>query len=191
MSPATAAVTDSVNVDWAADADSPQSFNTASPTTEIPARRRGVSRRNDALGAGGQDFELAVPAQEPPPAAPVRRPRVVLRNAEARSRALHQFEGTVLEIMEEEFVARTHDLTSPGYADEQVTLPLDDVPPGDRELLKVGAVFYWLIGYEENDEGARKRTSVLRFRRLPAWSGRAVARVNATAADLMRRCGAR
>jgi hypothetical protein len=189
MSPITAVITDDVD---AMDFNHPDALR-----PPFPADVRPIANQRGPVGSAPLKTEeplLSASAQEQEPLQRLRmmrRPYLVPRAADARFRALHQFEGTVLEIGEEDFVARTRDLTTPLYADEQVNLPLDDVPPSDRELLKVGAVFYWLIGYEENDEGSRKRTSVLRFRRLPAWSGRAVARVNAAAEDLMRRFGAR
>lgn len=83
--------------------------------------------------------------------------------------ALQRWEGVVTTIEEETFVARLTDLTSEG-PDEEVELPLADVPGEDRDLLEPGAVFYWAIGYRDEASGQRQRVSALRFRRLPVWS---------------------
>lgn len=83
--------------------------------------------------------------------------------------ALQRWEGVVSAIEEETFVARLTDLTSEG-PDEEVELPLADVPSEDRDLLEAGAVFYWAIGYRDEASGQRQRVSALRFRRLPVWS---------------------
>lgn len=186
MSPSVAAAVETED-ELGAEVSLTASFPAQYPPQVIRRRRRGLEHSRD--DEGGDGLELAVSEQNLLDEPARRRPRIVEREAEARFRALHQFQGTVVEILDDEFVARTRDITDPVYAEEVVTLPLDDIPPGDQELLEVGAVFYWLIGYEENDEGARKRTSILRFRRLPAWSDRAVKRVEAAADDLMRLFG--
>jgi hypothetical protein len=95
----------------------------------------------------------------------------------------------VLEVQGDEFVALTRDLTDPSFAEEQVTLPTDDVPTADRELFEVGAVFYWTIGYRETASGTRERVSTMRFRRLPAWSRRDLQRVDEAADELQRLFG--
>lgn len=83
--------------------------------------------------------------------------------------ALQRWEGVVTTIDEETFVARLTDLTSES-PDEEVELPLSDIPNDDEDLLGEGAVFYWAIGYRDEASGQRQRVSALRFRRLPVWS---------------------
>lgn len=83
--------------------------------------------------------------------------------------ALQRWEGVVTMIEDETFVARLTDLTSKG-PDEEVELPLSDIPNDDEDLLEAGAVFYWAIGYRDEASGQRQRVSALRFRRLPVWS---------------------
>jgi hypothetical protein len=62
------------------------------------------------------------------------------------------------------------DLTSPAQPEEQATFSMDAVPEPDCSLVALGAVFYWVIGYEVTITGTRKTVSMLRFRRLPAWT---------------------
>jgi hypothetical protein len=84
---------------------------------------------------------------------------------------LQQWEGVVAEPPSGgEFVAILRDLTKPTMPEERAVFPLDQVSPSDRFLVIPGAVFYWSIGYEDLLTGTRRTVSVIRFRRLPAWS---------------------
>lgn len=97
--------------------------------------------------------------------------------------ALENWEGTVLEVREETFVAR---LTDPlgERKDEEAEFFTDDVSEWDRKLLAPGAVFYWSLGRTIEPTGATSRTSTLRFRRLPAWSRPELARAEERAESL-------
>jgi len=55
-----------------------------------------------------------------------------------------------------------NDLTTNEYAE----FSLLEVSPDDHELLDVGSVFYWSVGYE-NKNGTVRKASVLKFQRLP------------------------
>ncbi len=83
--------------------------------------------------------------------------------------SLQRWEGVVTKIEEESFIARLTDLSHKG-SEEEVELPLADIPTEDRDLLEPGAIFYWAIGYRDEPSGQRQRVSMLRFRRLPVWS---------------------
>jgi len=83
--------------------------------------------------------------------------------------SLQRWEGVVTRIDDDSFVGRLVDLSNGGPA-EEVELPLTDVPAEDHDLLELGAVFYWAIGYRDEVSGQRQRVSALRFRRLPVWS---------------------
>lgn len=82
--------------------------------------------------------------------------------------SLQKWQGIVLKIMTDSFLARLYDQTNRGI-EEEVELPLEEISDGDKELLVEGAVFYWNIGYFDSKTGQRKRESITRFRRLPAW----------------------
>ena len=64
------------------------------------------------------------------------------------------------------FRARLVEVAGPAMEGE---FSLEEVSDDDRELVRVGAEFYWNFGYVERC-GQRSRESFLRFRRLPAWS---------------------
>ena len=82
--------------------------------------------------------------------------------------SLQKWEGVVLEVQDDAFLARLVDLTHPG-PDEEAEFPLDEISEEDRPLVRPGAIFYWNIGYHDSSGGQRKRDTMIRFRRLPAW----------------------
>ena len=83
---------------------------------------------------------------------------------------LGKWEGTVSSIEGEEFDAVIHDLRDASFPEEKATFSVQEVPDADKSLIVPGAVFYWNIGYETNVNGQKKRVSIIRFRRLPAWT---------------------
>lgn len=99
-------------------------------------------------------------------------------------RLLQQWEGTVTEIAADEFTAELRDLTDPANYREEATFDLDEVSPGDQQLIALGAVFRWSIGYRTSAAGQRERVSQLRFVRIPGWRRSAIAEVKQGAAEL-------
>jgi hypothetical protein len=104
--------------------------------------------------------------------------------ARPRFELLQQWQGIVMEIREDEFVARLSDLTNPANSEEEATFDVREVSESDLELLECGAIFYLSIGYETSIAGQKKRVAQFRFRRMPAWSRKAIedlgARLEAT-----------
>jgi len=78
-------------------------------------------------------------------------------------------EGTVMSIMENYFTAKLVDLAYEAV-DEIADFPFDEISDDDKSLLKEGAIFYWNIGYKLLPTGQKERSSIIRFRRLPAWT---------------------
>lgn len=97
---------------------------------------------------------------------------------------LQKWEGTVSAIAEGEFVAVIRDLTNPLLPEEEATFSMEEVSEADRSLLALGAVFYWSIGYELTLSGNRQRVSLIRLRRLPAWTRREIEDVRRDAETL-------
>jgi hypothetical protein len=64
---------------------------------------------------------------------------------------------------------RLIDKTSP-HVEEEAEIPLVEVSPRDLPFVKDGSVFYWSIGYHDDQHGQRTRQSIIIFRRLPAWT---------------------
>jgi len=87
--------------------------------------------------------------------------------------ALQRWEGVVQSLSDsgDTFWAELHDLDkAPSDGRLMVELYVEDVSQDDAPLLRVGAVFYWTIGYRSalrDGRGTRTRASQLRFRRRP------------------------
>lgn len=87
---------------------------------------------------------------------------------------LQQWEGRVTRVIAETFVAILDDKTTPENAPDQVEIELSEISEEDQKLVKVGAFFYWSVGYEQGPGIPRQRVSRIRFRRLPGWTMREV-----------------
>ena len=107
---------------------------------------------------------------------------------EAQAVSLQKWEGTVFEVKKDVFKARLHDLTTEN-PEEEAEFSIDEISDDDRELLKPGAVFYWSIGYLTTGTGQRIRTSIIKFRRLPAWTEREIRTAKAQATEIRRILG--
>jgi len=83
--------------------------------------------------------------------------------------SLQSWEGTVMRVLGESFVARLVDRSGQTH-DEEAEFPHAEVSDDDRDLIQEGAVFYWDIGYIVKPSGQRIRASIVRFRRLPTWT---------------------
>ena len=86
---------------------------------------------------------------------------------------LQSWEGFVVERDDTAgtFRARLHDLTDKSHqSEEEAVFDIAEVDNDDQELVQVGGVFRWLIGYRNFSYGKRERVSGIRFRRLPNWS---------------------
>lgn len=96
-----------------------------------------------------------------------------------------RWEGIVSNVGDETFEARLIDKTG-ASDDEIVELPLDVVSRPDMSLVSAGAIFYLGVGYRDRPSGQRERLSVIRFRRLPAWSARELQSAAEQAEQLLR-----
>ncbi|MBI4081268.1 MAG: hypothetical protein HY423_01525 [Candidatus Lambdaproteobacteria bacterium] len=94
---------------------------------------------------------------------------------------MEQWEGTVQTISQKKFVAVLRSMLSAERTEESATFEIDSVPDADLSLVQPGAVFYWSVGYRNELSGQKVLMSVVRFRRLPAWSKRDIERARNTA----------
>jgi hypothetical protein len=62
--------------------------------------------------------------------------------------------------------------SEPGLVDQRVTVLCNRVASSDRQLLREGAVFYWITGTERDPSGDLISYSYIRFRRRPRLSPR-------------------
>lgn len=84
--------------------------------------------------------------------------------------SLQKWEGYVLRVSKDSLWVRLIDLTHQG-ADAEAEIPFEEITPDDFKLIKPGAIFYYSIGYLVLYSGQRIRSSIIRFQRLPDWSG--------------------
>lgn len=100
---------------------------------------------------------------------------------------LQEWEGVVERIEGDIFVARLRDMTADEvYPGEIAELPVADVSEDDRELLRVGAVFYMTVGYYVWADGRRERFGRVVFRRLTGWPASALERARERARRITR-----
>ena len=86
--------------------------------------------------------------------------------------ALQEWEGHVVDIGDNEFVARLVDLTAGDtHESDEAIIPMAEISERDASRLVVGSIFRWVIGYERSPEGTRKRVSQIVFRDLPRVTG--------------------
>jgi hypothetical protein len=129
------------------------------------------------------DRRTASPSDTPSDATAVPVESIEPRRA-TRQRLSQHWECTVVEIGESSFGATLRSLRDPADTEKQAEIPIDEVSEDDVELLAPGAVFYWAVGYEISPAGTRTRFSRIKFRRLPSWTRKDLARVDRAAEDL-------
>ena len=83
-------------------------------------------------------------------------------------KSLIKWRGVVLKIYKDCFLGRLVDQDG-NSPDEEAEILLSEISDEDLQLIDIGAVFYWSIGYQTNPSGSRIRSSIIRFRRLPVW----------------------
>ena len=103
-----------------------------------------------------------------------------LQPTRERFALLQKWEGIVIQTGTDSFIANLVDLSEKG-PDEEAEFPIEEVHSTDRDLIKEGAVFYWNIGYIDTENGQRIRASLIRFRRLPAWTTKELKKAEAEA----------
>ena len=100
-------------------------------------------------------------------------PRPTPARPSATLHALQEWEGYVVEMDNDEFVARLVDLTaSSTHEEEEAVVPLAEVSECDIATVGVGSIFRWVIGYERSPAGTKKRVSQIVFRDLPRMTER-------------------
>lgn len=103
---------------------------------------------------------------------------------------IQDWEGIVESIETETFTALLRDLTAnEAYPGEMADLPIEDIAPDDRGLLKPGAIFYLTVGRSIYPTGQQQRFSRMEFRRLPVWTSADFSRADERAQRLARFLG--
>jgi len=102
--------------------------------------------------------------------------------------SLQKWEGIVQEVLADGFIAKLVDLSNDS-PEEVADFPFEELSDDDKILVEDGAVFYWNIGYQISPSGQKRRTSLIRFRRLPAWRQKDLDQGLAKAKEITARLG--
>ena len=129
-------------------------YGDAETRNELAAQ---LSSRSDS-GPNGTELVGRIRYRPSPPALP----------RMSTLHALQEWEGHVVEIRAEEFVARLVDVTAEqSHESEEATIPVAEISETDAAKMTVGSIFRWVIGFERSVEGTHKRVSQIVFRDLP------------------------
>lgn len=96
---------------------------------------------------------------------------------------IQKWEGKVIAVMEDSFVAEVADKTTLSNDEEEMEIDIREVPSDDLHLLRPGSFFYWAIGYEDGRGVPRQRVSRIRFQRLPGLTIRDIDRAKDAAME--------
>lgn len=113
-------------------------------------------------------------------------PKVLRLPAPGRSRSFdieQAWLGVVLEKGQDCIVARLVD--NSGGPELEGEIPISQIVPDDLDLVEEGAEFYWNVGYMVDGNGVRRRSSLLRFKRLPKWDSARLTKVRELARQRM------
>ncbi len=114
-------------------------------------------------------------------------PTEVRTPASASFHALQEWEGHVLEVQPDQFLARLVDLTASAVLDsEQAEIPREELSEADDVKLRVGGIFRLVIGYERSPGGTKKRVSQIVFRDLPVITNSDLREGEAWASEVVR-----
>ena len=82
--------------------------------------------------------------------------------------AVQEWEGYVIEIKQDDFVARLLDITGKAKREEEeATISFEEIADTDRDTMQLGSIFRWVIGYEHTSGGIKRNVSQIVFRDLP------------------------
>jgi hypothetical protein len=142
-------------------------------------RTDGVLETTSSKRVQGQTFSLAgdVGWLRPPQIKPRRRTVTLI--------PIQEWEGHVVNVTPTHMVANLCDLTAGSkLAEEEATIPIDELTEADAANLRIGQVFRWVIGYQKSPTGTKMRVSQIVFRQLPQWSTREIEEAKAEAHEM-------
>jgi len=114
-------------------------------------------------------------------------PSTTSKSLVASFTALQEWDGYVVSIGSETFIARLTDVTSKGGVDsEEVEIPLHDLSDSAAARLSEGSLFRWSIGYERTMGGQKTRVSRIIMRLLPRWQASEMERAKVEAVEIVK-----
>jgi len=112
-------------------------------------------------------------------------PEVAVRT---REMIRQQWECSVMSVAPDSFEAILRPVRQSQSQSDAVlftTVQLDEISQDDVELLMPGAVFDWVVGFQESAGGTRTGFSRMKFRRLPSWTAREIREAKSRAAEML------
>jgi len=100
---------------------------------------------------------------------------------------VQQFEGVVEEVDRDSVITRLVDLTHADFDEEFAELPLHQFSASDQSQLRVGSVFYWVVGIETTPDKQAINYSMLRLARSKPWDRDDLSRIKRAAAVMRAR----
>jgi hypothetical protein len=110
--------------------------------------------------------------------------RPIMVTQAVRFEVLQQWEGTVVDVDADGFVAHLSDKRDADAPLEKATIAFEEIAEQDVPLVEAGALFDWTIGYLTQPHGQKTTESTIVFRRMPRWSARDMERITREAAEL-------
>ncbi|WP_146217302.1 hypothetical protein [Dyella sp. AtDHG13] len=169
-----------------ADNDVGTAFELDEPSYSRP-RARARAQNRSVLQLQEKEQTLLDLAAEPDAAMPTQYAgNAKAKFSESEAAALIQiWEGTVEEVLPDQKALRAVLRAKLGdVPDHYADIGLEWVSEQDRDLVSPGAVFYLSLYKATKPNGAKVNSEELRFRRLPAWTRRDIARINHEVARL-------
>lgn len=99
------------------------------------------------------------------------------------------YAGYVVEVGDETYTARVVDLGDKVQGEMQAEFWVKSVRQEDSELLRVGALFYWVIGYHEDSKGSQHYESLVCFCRKPSFTQQDIEKARREADETRRAFG--
>lgn len=94
-----------------------------------------------------------------------------------------KWEGYVERITDKFIEAKLYDLTNRNNVDH-AKIDMELIADADWDLLKVGAAFYWTMGYQNTGKSTKQFISEIRFRRLPKYTAHEIKEAQAEALEI-------
>lgn len=136
-------------------------------TVAPPAPQDESETASPSTSSDAGNYAIDTEARQRDQALPAPRPKI-LRTEALTFQRLEQRDGVIVGVDSDAgtFTARLVDPRAV-EPDQEVEVDLEQVSPGDLELVEPGALFFWAIGYVTRPTGRRSLLLTIDFRRLP------------------------
>lgn len=93
------------------------------------------------------------------------------KTPQARTKIIQDWKGYVVDVGESDVTVRLQDMTTHDSVEsEEADFPIDEFLDDNRDVVRPGALFRWVIGYERTGNRGRRHFSEIYFRKFPDLS---------------------